>query len=326
MKYVKLGRTGLDVSRICVGCMSFGVADRGTHAWTMGEDESRTVIRAAVEVGVTFFDTANVYSDGTSEEIVGRALKEYARRDEVVIATKVYFPTGDGPNRSGLSRKAIHQEVDHSLRRLGTDYIDLYQTHFWDAATPLEETLAALDDLVRVGKVRYLGASSLWSWQLTTAVLTQRQQGWSPFVSMQSYYNLLNREEERETFPAMAALGVAAMPWSPLARGKLTRDWDATTARSGSDHMQGGLYDEGSDRAIVEAVATIAAARDVSRAQVALAWVMRNPVVVSPIVGMTRLSHLEDALAALDLVLTDEEVAALESPYSPRAHLNSVFA
>lgn len=325
MEYRKLGATGLDVSPICLGCMSFGVPERGSHAWTLDEERSRELIRQAVEAGINFFDTANVYSDGTGEEILGRALRDFGRRDELVVATKVHFATGEGPNRSGLSRKAIFTEVDNSLRRLGMDYIDLYQTHFWDAATPLEETLDALDAVVRAGKVRYLGASSLWSWQLTQARYEQKLHGWAPFVTMQSYYNLLNREEERETFPAMKALGIAAMPWSPLARGKLTRDWDASTPRSDTDEMQAGLYDESADKAIVEAVARVATERGVSRAQVALAWVMKNPVVAAPIVGMTKPVHLTDAIAALDLRLTDDDVRALEEPYRPRQHLNSTW-
>ncbi len=319
MDYIKLGTTGLDVSPICVGCMTFGDPARGTHPWTLSEEQSRPLIRQAVEAGLNFFDTANVYSDGSSEEIVGRALAEYARRDEVVIATKVHGRTGDGPNRSGLSRKAVLTEVDASLRRLGTDYIDLYQIHRWDDRTPVEETLEALHDVVRAGKVRYLGASSMYAWQFSKALYLQQINHWAPFVTMQDHYNLLNREEEREMYPLCADRGIGAIPWSPLARGKLTRDWDATTERSATDEFGKRLYDESADRAIVEAVARVAAARGVSRAQVALAWVSANPVVTAPIVGAGTAQHLSDALASLELSLTEEERRQLEEPYRPHA-------
>jgi 1-deoxyxylulose-5-phosphate synthase len=317
MQYVKLGRTGLDVSRTCLGCMSFGESGAGTHEWTLDEDASRPIIRRALEAGINFFDTANVYSAGTSEQIVGRALREMADRDEVVIATKVWGPMRDGQNAAGLSRKAIIAECEASLRRLGTDFIDLYQIHRWDPRTPLEETLEALDSLVRSGKVRYLGASSMWAWQFAKALFTADRHGWHRFVAMQDHYNLLNREEEREMLPLCQDQGIGVIPWSPLARGRLTRDWDVETARSRTDRFGATLYDE-SDRAIVEAVADVAAQRGIPRAQVALAWVLAQPAITAPIVGVTRLDQLEDAIAAVDVVLSEEEVDALEAPYSPR--------
>ena len=318
MDYVKLGSTGLDVSRIVLGCMSFGEPARGNHEWTLDEEASRPLIRQAVEAGVTFFDTANVYSAGSSEEIVGRALAEYGRRDEFVIATKVNGEMHSGPNGKGLSRKAILSEIDHSLRRLGTDYVDLYQIHRWDPSVPIEETLEALHDVVRAGKARYIGASSMWAWQFSKAQHTARAQGWTPFRSMQDHYNLLNREEEREMFPLCADEGVGVIPWSPLARGLLTREWGTTTARSETDAFGKTLYAD-SDKAVVDAVGEVASARGVSRAQVALAWVLRNPVVTGPIVGATKASHLSDAVAALDVDLTDDEVATLEKPYVPHS-------
>jgi aryl-alcohol dehydrogenase-like predicted oxidoreductase len=314
---VKLGSTGLDVSPICVGCMSFGEPDRGPHAWTLPEDQSRPLIAAALDAGINFFDTANVYSAGSSEEIVGRALKEFGRRDELVVATKVHGRMGDGPNRAGLSRKAIFAECDASLERLGLDYIDLYQIHRWDRGTPIEETLQALSDLVDSGRVRYLGASSMYAWQFSKALYLQQINGWHRFVTMQDHYNLLNREEEREMYPLCADQGVAAIPWSPLARGRLTRPWGASTSRSETDEFGKTLYDETTDAVIVERVAEIAEERGVSRAQVALAWVLANPVVAAPIVGLGKPSHLNDALAALELHLTDEERARLEEPYVP---------
>ncbi len=318
MDYVKLGSTGLDVSRIVLGCMSFGEPSRGNHEWTLDEESSRPLIRQAVEAGVTFFDTANVYSAGSSEEIVGRALAEYGRRDEFVVATKVNGEMHTGPNGKGLSRKAILAEIDHSLRRLGTDYVDLYQIHRWDPAVPVEETLEALHDVVRAGKARYIGASSMWAWQFSKAQHLARAHGWTPFRSMQDHYNLLNREEEREMFPLCADEGVGVIPWSPLARGLLTREWGTTTARSETDGFGKTLYDD-SDKAVVDAVGEVASARGIPRAQVALAWVLRNPVVTGPIVGATKASHLRDAVAALDVDLTDDEVATLEKPYVPHA-------
>ena len=319
MEYVKFGSTGLEVSRLCLGCMSYGEPARGTHPWTLPEEESRSFIKQALELGVTFFDTANVYSDGSSEEIVGRALKDFARRDDVVIATKVHGRMGPGPNQGGLSRKHIMSEIDASLRRLGTEYVDLYQIHRLDPGTPIEETLEALHDLVRAGKVRYLGASSMYAWQFAKALWAAERHGWSRFVAMQNHYNLLYREEEREMLPLCVDQGIAVIPWSPLARGRLTRDWGERTERTETDEFGRGLYarTEEPDRQVVEAVARIAEARGVPRAQVALAWVARNPAVTAPIVGATKPHHLTDAVAALELELTDEEVAALEAPYVP---------
>ncbi|MGI5134539.1 MULTISPECIES: aldo/keto reductase [unclassified Streptomyces] len=316
MEYVKLGSTGLEVSRICLGCMSFGIPDRGHHMWSLDEEASRPLIRRALDAGITFFDTANVYSDGTSEEIVGRALAEYAQRDEIVLATKVHGRMRPGPNGGGLSRKAIMTEIDHSLRRLGTDYVDLYQIHRWDPDTPIEETMEALHDVVKAGKARYIGASSMYAWQFSKAQYTARLGGWTRFVSMQNHYNLLYREEEREMLPLCADQGVGALPWSPLARGRLTRDWDEATERSRTDEFGKGLYQEG-DRAVVEAVAAVAATRGVPRARVALAWLLQQSTVTAPIVGVTKPHHIDDAVAALDLDLTDKEVEALEEPYRP---------
>ncbi|AWW36258.1 alcohol dehydrogenase [Streptomyces sp. AS58] len=316
MQYVKLGSTGLDVSRICLGCMTYGVPDRGTHEWTLDEEASRPLIRQALEAGVTFFDTANVYSDGTSEEIVGRALRDFARRDEIVLATKVHGRMRPGPNGGGLSRQAIMTEIDHSLRRLGTDYVDLYQIHRWDPHTPVEETMEALHDLVKAGKVRYIGASSMYAWQFSKAQYTARLGGWTRFVSMQNHYNLLYREEEREMLPLCADQGVGVLPWSPLARGRLTRDWGTTTGRSATDGFGSRLYPEG-DRTIVEAVTRIAGDRGVPRAQVALAWLLRQSTVAAPIVGAGRPGHIEDAVAAVELELTDKEIEELERPYTP---------
>ncbi|MFB9837536.1 aldo/keto reductase [Actinoallomurus acaciae] len=317
MDYVKLGSTGLDVSRICVGCMSYGEPDRGNHSWTLGEDQASPLIRQAVEAGVNFFDTANVYSDGSSEEITGRALAQYARRDEVVIATKVNGRMHAGPNGAGLSRKAIMSEIDNSLRRLGTDYVDLYQIHRWDHDTPIEETLEALHDVVKAGKARYIGASSMYAWQFSKALYTSRLNGWTRFATMQDHYNLLHREEEREMLPLCLDQGIGVIPWSPLARGRLARDWDVTTARTETDEFGKTLYQE-SDREIVDAVGQVAEARGVTRAAVALAWVLRHPAVSAPIVGMGRPQHLEDAIAALSVDLTDDEAATLEKHYSPR--------
>ncbi len=316
MRYVKLGRTGLDVSRICLGCMSYGDASRGNHQWALSEEESRPFIRKALESGINFFDTANVYSAGTSEEILGRALRDFANRDEVVVATKVSGQMREGPNGSGLSRKEIMTELDHSLTRLGTDYIDLYQIHRFDRTTPIEETLEALHDAVRAGKVRYVGASSMYAWQFAKALYTADIHGWSRFVSMQNHYNLLNREEEREMLPLCADQGVGVIPWSPLARGRLTREWGEKTNRSETDRFGAQLYQD-SDRAIVERVAEVAQERGVPRAQVALAWVLSNPVVTAPIVGATKLEHLDDAVAAVEIELGDEELRRLEEPYEP---------
>ncbi|CAN5821322.1 aldo/keto reductase [soil metagenome] len=316
MRWVKLGSTGLDVSPICLGCMSYGEAGSGTHAWSLDEEASRPFFRQAIEAGINFFDTANVYSAGTSEEFTGRALAALAKRDEVVIATKVHGRMRKGPNGAGLSRVAIMTEIDNSLRRLGTDYVDLYQIHRWDPATPIEETMEALHDVVRAGKARYLGASSMWAWQFAKAQHVAERNGWTRFVTMQDHYNLLNREEEREMLPLCVDQGVGVIPWSPLARGRLTRAWDATTARSDTDEFGKHLYRD-EDRAIVDEVLRVADQRGIPAAQVALAWVSRHPAVVAPIVGATKPQHLDDAVASVDLQLTDEEVAELESPYAP---------
>lgn len=318
MEYTKLGRTGLEVSRICLGCMSFGEPGRGNHPWSLGEGAATPVIRKALDAGVNFFDTANVYSDGSSEEIVGKVLGAHARRDEIVLATKVHGRMHDGPNGAGLSRKSILAEIDNSLRRLGTDYVDLYQIHRFDPHTPVEETLEALDDVVRAGKARYVGASSMYAWQFAKMLHVARANGWARFVSMQDHYNLLYREEEREMLPLCADEGIGAIPWSPLARGRLTRDWDTTTARSTTDEFGKRLYRD-SDRAIVEAVAGVADKRGITRAQVALAWLLSKTVVSAPIVGVTRAEQLDDALASVNLELSPEEVEQLEAPYEPHA-------
>ncbi|MDA8279892.1 MAG: aldo/keto reductase, partial [Actinomycetota bacterium] len=289
MDYTNLGRTGLQVSRLCLGCMSFGTPDRGNHPWTLDEEASRPLIRRSIEAGINFFDTANVYSDGTSEEIVGRALRDFATRDDVVIATKVHGAMRPGPNGRGLSRKAILAEIDASLRRLGTDYVDLYQIHRWDPTTPIDETLAALDEVVRSGRARYVGASSMYAWQFAKALFLADRHGWSRFVSMQDHYNLLQREEEREMLPLCADQGIGVIPWSPLARGRLTRPWDDQTERSATDDFGRRLYgSDAGDRAIVDRVGEVADGHGVPRAQVALAWVLHQPVVTAPIVGVTR--------------------------------------
>lgn len=320
MKYIKLGNTGLEVSPICIGCMGFGDPSVGYPPWALGEEASRPIIRHAVEAGINFFDTANLYSVGTSEETVGRALKDFAQRDEIVIATKLFAPMRQGPNAFGLSRKAIMAEVDHSLRRLGTDYIDLYQIHRRDQATPWEETLEALHDLVRMGKVRYLGASAMMAWEFSKARHLQKANGWSRFVSMQDNYSLLAREEEREMLPLCADEGVQTIVYSPLARGKLARPWGETTSRSVTETYAAKLAEAttASDRQIVDAVEQVAKERGVSQAQIALAWLRRNPVVASPIVGALKTRHIDDAIAALSITLTDEEAARMEAPYTPR--------
>ncbi len=321
MEYVKLGHTGLDVSRICLGCMSYGGSNRGNHAWSLDEEASRPFIKRALESGINFFDTANRYSLGSSEEILGRAIKDFARREEVVIATKVYGRMRPGPNGAGLSRKAIMAEIDASLQRLGTDYVDLYQIHRWDYDTPIEETLEALHDVVKAGKVRYIGASSMHAWQFARALGIAERHGWTRFVSMQNLVNLLYREEEREMLPLCAAEGIAVIPWSPQARGRLTRDWDYTSVRTETDEAFGRLFakTEDADRKVVDRVAQIAAARGISRAQVALAWLLAKPVITAPIVGATKLEHLDDALASVNVKLSADEVAALEEPYVPHA-------
>ncbi|WP_321911654.1 aldo/keto reductase [Paraburkholderia sp. J11-2] len=317
MDYVRFGSTGLQVSRLCLGCMTYGVPERGTHPWTLGEEASRPLIRQALDAGINFFDTANTYSDGTSEEIVGRALRDFVKRDDIVLATKVYNRMRPGPNGQGLSRKAILTEIDHSLKRLGTDYVDLYQIHRWDYDTPIEETLEALHDVVKAGKARYIGASSMHAWQFSKALYTSRLHGWTEFVSMQDHVNLLYREEEREMLPLCADQGIAVMPWSPLARGRLTRDWNETSEREATDKFGKTLYGADADKAIIAAVATIARTHNVSRAQVALAWLLHKPGITSPIIGASKPQHLEDAIAALSLKLSSDEIKTLEAPYLP---------
>jgi 1-deoxyxylulose-5-phosphate synthase len=322
MKYANLGHTGLRVSRICLGCMSYGTPK--WRPWVLDEEASQPFFKRAVELGVTFFDTANMYSDGVSEEVTGRALRKYANMDEVVLATKVYFPTGKGQNERGLSRKAITQACEASLKRLGVDTIDLYQIHRMDPNTPIEETLAALDQLVRQGKVRYLGASSAYAWQFMRALSVSERNGWARFVSMQNHYNLVYREEEREMLPLCEAEGVGVIPWSPLARGLLagsrkSLDDKESTTRAGSDTLSPMLYNQDSDWDVVEAVKQVAEGRGAPPAQVALAWLLSKPVVTAPIIGATKPQHLEDAVKAVDLKLTAEEVKALEAPYKPHA-------
>ncbi|UOF91205.1 aldo/keto reductase [Fodinisporobacter ferrooxydans] len=319
MDYVKLGNTGMDVSRLCLGCMSFGVPERGNHRWVLNEEQSRPTIKKALELGINFFDTANVYSDGTSEEIVGRALRDYAKRDEIVIATKVHGRMRPGPNGSGLSRKAIMCEIDNSLRRLGTDYVDLYQIHRWDCNTPIEETMEALHDVVKAGKARYIGASTMYAWQFLKALHIAERNGWTRFVTMQNYLNLLYREEEREMLPLCQEEKIGVIPWSPLARGRLTRDWEETSARSETDEFGKKLYavTADADRRVVERVAEVAAQRGVPRAQAALAWVLQKEPVTAPIIGATKSHHLDDAVAALSIKLTPEEILFMEEPYVP---------
>jgi aryl-alcohol dehydrogenase-like predicted oxidoreductase len=321
MKTLKLGRTGLDVSRLCLGCMSYGAPDRGTHPWSMGEAESRPFIKRALDLGIYFFDTANVYSAGTSEEYVGRALIDYARREEVVIATKVNGRMHKGPNGAGLSRKAIMTGIDASLRRLGTDHVDLYQIHRWDDGTPIEETLEALHDVVKAGKARYIGASSMYAWQFAKALAISERHGWTRFVSMQNFVNLLYREEEREMLPLCRDQGIAVIPWSPLARGRLTRPWDQSTARLETDEFGRTLYARtgDADRKVAEAVGEVAQARGVPRAQIALAWVLQKAEVTAPIIGATRLEQLDDAVAALSITLSADEIRSMEAPYVPHA-------
>jgi aryl-alcohol dehydrogenase-like predicted oxidoreductase len=296
--------------------MSFGEPQRGNHPWSLDEDAARPIIRRALEAGINFFDTANVYSDGSSEEIVGKVLGEHARRDELVLATKVNGRMRPGPNGAGLSRKAILSEIDHSLARLGVDYVDLYQIHRFDHATPVEETLEALNDVVRSGKARYIGASSMYAWEFSKMLHGSDRHGWARFASMQDHYNLAYREEEREMLPLCADEGIGVIPWSPLARGRLTRDWDATTARSETDEFGKHLYRD-SDRSIVEAVARVAEKRGISRAQVAMAWLLSKPVVSAPIVGITRPAQLDDVLGAVSVRLALEEIEQLEEPYEP---------
>ncbi|MEU8235258.1 aldo/keto reductase [Actinoplanes sp. NPDC048967] len=324
MRFIKLGTTGLDVSPIAIGAMTYGDPGRGHPVWSLDEETSRPLIKHALDAGINFFDTANLYSYGSSEEILGRALHDFADRDQVVIATKLRHPMRPGPNSGGLSRKAIMTEVEHSLRRLGTDYIDLYQIHRNDRATPWEETLEALDDLVRAGKVRYLGASSMHAWEFAKALNLQKQHGWARFVTMQDHYNLLAREEEREMIPLCLDEGVGTIVWSPLARGRLARAWDdaKATARAETDGSYADLLytpaQEAANKAVIDAVGAIAAERRVGRAQVALAWLHHQPVVTAPLVGANTTAQIDEAVASLDIELTDAELAALEQPYTPR--------
>ncbi|MCO8276765.1 aldo/keto reductase [Actinoplanes sp. TRM 88003] len=318
MEYTRLGSSGLKISRIALGCMSFGLSERGADQWSLGDEAAEPLFRQALELGITFWDTANVYSGGTSEEIVGRALRKYTDRDSIVLASKVFFKMHDGPGGSGLSRKAILENIDASLARLGTDYVDLYQIHRFDPETPVEETMEALHDVVRAGKARYIGASSMWAWQFAKLQHAADLGGWTRFVSMQNQYSLLQREEEREMFGLLADQGVGSIPWSPLAKGRLARPWDERgTQRAKVDPLHA-RYDPEENHPIVDAVRRVAEARGVPMAQVALAWVLRNPVVDAPIVGPTRTQHLTDAAAALDLELTDDEAAALQEHYTPR--------
>jgi aryl-alcohol dehydrogenase-like predicted oxidoreductase len=319
MEYVRLGSTGVKVSRLCLGCMTFGLPDRGPHPWTLDAEKSQPIIRAALEGGINFFDTANSYSDGTSEEILGQALRQYARRDEVVIATKVYNRMRPGPNGAGLSRKAILNEIDQSLRRLGTDYVDLYQIHRWDRSTPIEETLEALHDVVKAGKARYIGASTMAAWQFAKALHISDTRGITRFVTMQNHLNLLYREEEREMMPLCNDQGIGVIPWSPLARGRLARPWGQTSPRMETDEFGRKLYETtvAADGQVVQRVAEVAAARGVPMAQVALAWVMGRKGVTAPIVGASRIEQLQDALAATTLKLSADELAAMEEPYIP---------
>ena len=319
MDYVKLGNTGLDVSRLCLGCMSFGEAEKWVHQWVLDEEKSRPIIKKALDLGINFFDTANVYSMGTSEEILGRALKDYANRDEIVLATKLHGRMHEGPNGAGLSRKAIMSEIDKSLKRLGTDYVDLYIIHRWDDNTPIEETMEALHDIVKAGKARYIGASAMYAWQFQKALHVADKNGWTKFVSMQNHLNLIYREEEREMLPLCKEEGIGVTPYSPLASGRLTRDWSQTTHRSETDQIQKSKYDATAetDRLVVERVAAIAEKHGVPRIHIALAWLLQKEQVSSPIIGATKISQLEDAAGALNIKLSNEEVAYLEEPYVP---------
>jgi len=320
MEYARLGNTGMKVSRICLGCMGFGDAEHWVHKWVLSEENSRPIIRKALELGINFFDTANMYSTGVSEEILGRALKDFAKRDEVVIATKLWGKMRQDPNGSGLSRKAILTEIDHSLKRLGTDYVDLYQIHRWDYETPIEETMEALNDVVRAGKVRYIGASAMFAWQFQKALYTSEMHGWTRFVSMQNHLNLIYREEEREMMSLCRAEKIGVIPYSPLASGRLTRDWSSeSTLRSETDQIAKSKYDATveTDRLVVERAAQLAEKHGVSRLHIALAWLLQKEPVTAPILGATKISHLEEAVGALSVRLTPEEVTYLEEPYVP---------
>ncbi|MCY8373411.1 aldo/keto reductase [Bacillus inaquosorum] len=319
MDYVKLGHSGLDVSRLCLGCMSFGAAEKWVHQWVLDEEKSRPIIKKALELGINFFDTANVYSMGASEEILGRALKDYANRDEIVLATKVHQRMHEGPNGAGLSRKAIMSEIDKSLKRLGTDYVDLYIIHRWDYHTPIEETMEVLHDVVKAGKARYIGASAMYAWQFQKALHVAEKNGWTKFVSMQNHLNLIYREEEREMLPLCKEEKIGVTPYSPLASGRLTREWSETTHRSETDQIQKSKYDAtaDADRLVVERLAAIAEKHGVSRTHIALAWLLQKKPVTAPIIGATKMSHLENAVRALSVKLTSEDIALLEEPYVP---------
>lgn len=319
MEYVKLGSTGMDVSRFCLGCMGFGDASKWIHQWVLNEEDSRSVIRKALDLGINFFDTANIYSLGTSEEYLGRALKDYANRDEVVIATKVHGKMHDGPNGSGLSRKAILSEIDKSLKRLGSDYVDLYIIHRWDYNTPIEETMEALHDVVKSGKARYIGASAMFAWQFQKALHVAEKYGWTRFVSMQNHLNLIYREEEREMMPLCKEEKIGVTPYSPLASGRLTRDWSTTTLRSETDEIQKSKYNatNEADRVIVERAAALAEKYQVPRTHIALAWLLQQDSVTAPIIGATKHAHLDTAIGALSLKLSAEDIAFLEEPYIP---------
>jgi aryl-alcohol dehydrogenase-like predicted oxidoreductase len=320
MEYARLGSTGMKVSRICLGCMGFGDARRWIHKWVLNEEDSRPIIKKALEVGINFFDTANVYSIGASEEILGRALKDFAKRDEVIIATKVHGKMREDPNGGGLSRKVILNEIDDSLRRLCTDYVDLYQIHRWDYETPIEETMEALNDVVRAGKARYIGASAMWAWQFQKALHVAEKHGWTRFVSMQDHLNLVYREEEREMLPLCREEKIGVIPYSPLASGRLTRDWSAeSTFRSATDQVQKAKYDASSvmDRKIVERVAELAHKHGASRTHIALAWLLQKEPVTAPIIGATKITHVEEVVSVLSVKLTEEEVTYLEEPYVP---------
>jgi len=321
MQFTRLGRSGLTVSRLCLGCMSYGDTSKGWHGdWLLGEEAARPFFREALQAGINFFDTANIYSGGTSEEITGKLLREMARRDEIVVATKAFGVWRNAPNCGGLSRKALFQAIDDSLARLGMDYVDLFQIHRWDDRTPIEETMEALHDIVKAGKARYIGASSMFAWQFARAQETARANGWTRFVSMQNQLNLLYREEEREMLPLCGVEGVGVIPWSPLARGRLTRPWGESTVRSETDVVGKALYkaEDEADRAVVDAVQAAAAARGVPMATIGLAWHFTKPEVTAPIIGATRPEHIADAVRALEITLAPEEIASLEAPYRPK--------
>lgn len=326
MDYVKLGNTGMDVSKLCLGTMGFGDPNSGFHEWVLEEKESLPVVKKALDMGINFFDTANIYSYGASEKILGKALNAYAKRDEIVVATKAYMKMKQAPNSGGLSRKALFYQIDQSLERLNMDYVDLYIIHRWDYNTPIEETMEALHDIVKSGRARYIGASAMYAWQFAKAQAVAEKNGWTKFVSMQNHLNLLYREEEREMLPLCEDQGIAVTPYSPLAAGRLTRDWEATTKRFLTDGTAKSKYDgtEAQDKIIVQRVAEIAENHGVLRAQVALAWLLQKEAVVAPIIGATKESHLLDALPAIDLTLAADEIAYLEEPYIPHRVVGAI--